>query len=200
MTDSSLPAVGEFRFGWRRLAFFASIAVAFALLWGLQCAGFEGVNVEHRGEVWTYRCSSLWYLITSVPSLMLIVWAAAASTIPTRVTRILAGVFLVLALLFVGVAVPSIASGSRVLTPRGLSHTAGFPWAPDTRHVEFASLSEITVAQDAGRQGHFVLECRLKDGRVTSIPESTILAAALRDVLKRAALARVPIDVRSEVQ
>jgi hypothetical protein len=139
-------------------------------------------------------------LIVSVPSLMLVVWAVVAWTIPTWITRLLAGVLLLLALSFVGVGVPSIASGSMVLTPQGLSHTAGFPWAPDTRRVEFASLSEITVAQNADRRGHFDLECRFKDGRVTSIPESTILAAALRDVLKRAALARVPIDVRGEVQ
>jgi hypothetical protein len=195
VTDSSRPVVRDFHLGWRRPAFFASIAVAFALLWGLQCAGFEGVNVERREEVWTYRCSPLWYLIVSVPGLMLVVWAFAAWTIPTRTTRLLASFFLLLALSFVGIAVLSVASVRMVLTPQGLSHTAGFPWAPDTRRVEFASLSEMTVAQDADQQGHaFVLECRLKDGRVTSIPESTILAAAARDVLKRAALAGVPID------
>lgn len=189
------PSSGHNR-GWRRVALYASVAVAFVVIFGLTYVGFEGVNVERRGEVWTYRCSPAWYSIVSVPSLMLLVWAAVAWTIPTRTTRIAAGLFLFLAAAIVGVAVPSVATCEMVLTPQGLSHTAGFPWAPDTRRVAFASLTDITVVTHADREGHFLLVCHLKNGSVTSIPESTILAAGLRDVLKRATLAQVPIDGR----
>ena len=188
----------SWRDDWRRPATFLSIIAGFAAIFGLQCAGFQGVDVEQHGDARIYRLSWLWFLIVSIPLVMMLVWAIAGLSLPSKSPRIVGGIFLFVAVGLACLIFPAVATCELILTKQRLSHTAGLAWAPDTRQVEFGSLSSIRIVRHSPDHRGFVLEFRGKNGQVTTIPKSTLLAAALPDLIANAREAQVPVETRPD--
>lgn len=188
------PHTCSWRDDWRRPAVFLSLGLGFAVIFGVKFSGFEGVTLQEAGHTRTYRLAWVWFLIVSIPILIMLVSAVAGLTLPSASSRIVGSVFLFFAVGLACLALPAVAICDLSVSSQGLVHTAGLAWAPDTRRVEFASLSSITIVRPEHDRNEFVLEFHLKDGQVTSIPESTLLAAALPDVLAQAQRAKVPIE------